>query len=59
VDAPPEHPVFAGNGWMSLGIFWMGSDTLTIQLSGVDGARVDADAVKIIEVSPALSAYDA
>jgi YD repeat-containing protein len=37
----------------------MGSDTLTIQLSGVDGARVDADAVKIIEVSPALSAYDA
>ena len=56
---PPANATFADGGWKSLGVFWLSGATLTVKLTGVDGAQLDADAVRIIQAAPSLFAYDA
>ena len=56
--APPANANFSDAGWLSLGLFYIGSGTLTVQLANGDSGTLVADAVRIIQVSPTCSYYD-
>ena len=46
-------------GWQSLGAFWISGTTLTVKLQNNDGNYLDADAVRVVQVTPTLFSYDA
>ena len=55
---PPANANFSDAGWLDLGLFYIASGTLTVQLANGDSGTLVADAVRIIQVSPTCSYYD-
>ena len=58
--APLPNATFTDAWWSSLGLFYVSSGTLTVNLTNGDSNyNLIADAVKIVEVTPTFYGYDA
>lgn len=59
-NSPLANPIFTDAcGWLRLGVYWITGSTLTVELQNPYGGDLDADSIRVVQVDPTISTYDA